>query len=349
MSSIGIHEPEKDLWAPRPAEGERWDPHTMHTHYFGFSIPEEQIGAFIYLRWQPSMNSCNAGVSIFRGTENMVMLDAEHLDYEAWLDWPEVEGSTITTANGLRIEFTEPGSEALVSYSSAEEDVSFELTARAVTPLLQRGHVLPSEGGDSDDDLEPGGSEQMMHMTGELVLHGERLEVDCTEARDRSWSQVRSERPQAIPPLGWSPMYFGPDLAFNQIGIEPLDTDPAWKGLFEVPNDRPSFNWGWVLVDGEPRELESVRRNVFEYHPRSYAAMRQEIDATDDQGESYHFEGETIAAVTVPGWHNMQNWIHVTRWTDEQGRESHSSFQEIWFATYQRAMHRRALEAASLG
>ena len=72
MSSIGTHDPEKDLWVPRPPAGEHWDPHTMHTHYFGFSIPEHEIGAFIYVRWQPSLDCCNAGVSIFRGTDNFV-------------------------------------------------------------------------------------------------------------------------------------------------------------------------------------------------------------------------------------------------------------------------------------
>ena len=45
----------------------------------------------------------------------------------------------------------------------------------------------------------------------------------------------------------------------------------------------------------------------------------------------------------------MQPLIHVTRWTDEKGRESYSTFQEVWFAPYQRAMKRRALEASSVG
>ena len=33
-----------DLLLPRPGAGEVWDPHTIHTYYFGFSIPEVQIG-----------------------------------------------------------------------------------------------------------------------------------------------------------------------------------------------------------------------------------------------------------------------------------------------------------------
>ena len=43
--SIGTHPPETDLLLPVPESGEQWDTHLIHTHYFGFSIPEaEQIG-----------------------------------------------------------------------------------------------------------------------------------------------------------------------------------------------------------------------------------------------------------------------------------------------------------------
>src|ERR1700752_3114936 len=179
MSPIGVHDPQKDLWMPRPAEGETWDPHTIHTHYFGFSVPEAAIGAFIYLRWHPALDACHGGVSIFQGTDNFVGLDAAHVDYEIGMSWPEVDGNVITTANGLRIEFLELGTSAKVSYRSAEDDVSFETTQTAVTPLLQRGHVMPGEDEDSDPALQPGGLEQIMRVTGELNLHGERHEIDC--------------------------------------------------------------------------------------------------------------------------------------------------------------------------
>ena len=67
MASIGVHEPVQDLWMPRPAEEERWDPHTIHTHYFGFSIPEQEIGAFIYLapapHWASTVGSASGAAS----------------------------------------------------------------------------------------------------------------------------------------------------------------------------------------------------------------------------------------------------------------------------------------------
>jgi hypothetical protein len=350
MPAIGTHAPEKDLWMPRPSEGEHWDPHTIHTHYFGFSVPEEAIGAFIYLRWHPELNASHGGVCIFRGTDNMVPLDMEHLDYEIGMRWPEVEGNVITTDNGLRIEFTEPGRVAEVSYRSEDGETTFDMTATALTPLLQRGHVMVGEDEDSDRKLQPGGLEQLMHCSGHLTLNGARYQIDCNEARDRSWNQLRTERPMKVPPVGWSPMYFGEDLAFNQVGYENPDTSPVWADLYEVPEDRPTFHYGWVLVDGEPRELKSLRRNALELHPRSHAVMRQEIEAVDSEGDTHRFEGESIAVAPVPAWPNLHPEIHVYRWTDERGRESHSSYQEVWYGPFQREMTRRALEeSASIG
>ena len=90
--------PATDLYLPRPVVGAAWDPHTIHTYYFGFSIPEERMGCFIYVRCQPTFGVCGSGVSIFRGTDNHTVLDAEHLDYEVVSQWPEITGNVIRNA-----------------------------------------------------------------------------------------------------------------------------------------------------------------------------------------------------------------------------------------------------------
>jgi hypothetical protein len=340
---IGIQLPQTDLHVPLPAEGERWDPHTIHTHYFGFSVAEAEIGAFLYIRWQPAFPLCQAGVCIFRGTDNVHQLDIDFLDYEVTMPWPEVVGNRMTTANGLSVEFLEPGETARVSYGSSDGVASFDFVQTAIMPLLARGYVMPGEELHGDE-LKPGGSEQYMSCEGELVLDGQTYELDRYAIRDRSWSQVRTERRGAVetPPIGWSPMCFDGELMFNQVGFEPLDTDPAWKGLYEIPADRPSHHWGWVYSDGVARTLTRVRRNVLEYHPSLHAAMRQEIEADDEDGRTYRFIGETIAMAAVPAWPNAAAAIGVVRWEDEQGRTSDTTYQELSFDRYHRAMKRRS-------
>lgn len=335
-----------DLHLPRPVAGAAWDPHTIHTHYFGFSIPEERIGCFIYVRYQPTFGVCGSGVSIFRGTDNHTVLDAEHLDYEVVSPWPEITGNVIRTANNLTIDFVEPGVAVTVAYESADGNASFDLRQTALTPLVARGHVMPGEEEHHEAATagQAGGSEQFMRCTGSLTLHGETYAIDCNPVRDRSWSQVRTERRAAVqmPPIGWTPMYFGPDLALNQIGFEHPDTDPAWAGRYDLPADAPTHHFGYV-VDGDAiNVITDVRRHVLEYDPAEFVARRQELEVRDETGRTHRFSGEAIALCPVPAWPNLMAHDSVYRWTDESGRVSHQPYQEMWFDSYQRTMRGRA-------
>jgi hypothetical protein len=345
-ADLHVHPGETDLLMPLPGPEDVWDPHLIHTHYFGFSVPEAAIGGFLYIRYQPAFPLCQGGVCIFQGNDNVEYTDMAYLDYEITMPWPKIDNNTITTDNGMAFEFVEPGRTAHLTYTAADGRAAFDLRAEAVTPLLARGHVMPGEEEHHDLTRKPGGSEQFMHVTGQLVLDGSSYEVDCFAPRDRSWRQVRVERRGAVasPPVGWSPMYFGPDLVFNQISFEHLDTNPRWAGLYEVGN-RPSHHFAWVQRGDETRSITSVRRDVLEYHPRLHMATRQEITAEDDRGEVYRFRGEAIASASIPSWPNASFRDSVYRWEDDEGRTTYCTYQEIWFDTYQRAMSRRALTA----
>ena len=355
--SHAVHPPETDLLLPLPdrSAGEDWDHHTIHTHYFGFSVPEAAIGAFLYIRYQPAFPLCQGGVALFQGLDNVNVIDIAHLDYEITMPWPKIggpDGTVITTANGLRIEFPEPGRVARVSYTSADGRTSFDVTQTAVTPLLARGHVMPGEDEHhGDPGRVPGGTEQFMHCVGTLTLDGQQYDVDCFAPRDRSWRQVRKETQGGVPvpPVGWSPMYFAdPDghsaLVFNQISFEAPDTDPAWAGLYDLPEGAPTHHFAWLIHKGETKQVTRIRRNVLERQPHTFATLRQEIEATDEDGRTWRFTGEAIATATIPAWPNVSFHDSVFRWTDEEGRTTHATYQEIWFDRYQRAMVARAAE-----
>jgi hypothetical protein len=343
-----IQPPQTDLILPLPGAGESWDPHTIHTHYFGFSIPEAAIGAFLYVRYQPAFPLCQGGVVVFRGTDNVSHLDAEHVNYEMTMPWPEVDGSTIRTANGLSIEFLEPGRVARIRYASADGSTSIDVTQTAVTPLLVRGHIMPGEEDHhGDPGRVPGGSEQFMHCVGELVLDGQRYAVDCHAARDRSWRQVRTEAQGGVPvpPVGWSPMWFGEDLIFNQISFEAPDSDPSWTGIYQVPADRPTHHFAWLQEGDETLDVVRIRRRVLETQPVTFATLRQEIEAQDARGRVHRFHGEAIATAPIPAWPNVSFHDSVFRWEDERGRVAHCTYQEIWFDRYQRALKARSQHA----
>jgi hypothetical protein len=313
-------------------------------------VPAAQIGAYLYFRAQPGLGLCQGGPVIFRGLDNAALLDAAYHDYRSTMPWPTIRGNTITTAAGYRIEWVLPGHLARLTYTSPDRSTSFDLEQQAISPLLARGHVIPGENDHHDTDdagsgRAPGGSEQFMHVTGTLTLRGETFDVDCYNVRDRSWNQIRTEDPggaQPIPPLGWTPICFGADLAFNTTSIELPDTSPAWAKFYDLPKGFDPSVYSWVVVDGEPLRLTHVRRNVHEYHPVLLAATKQEIDAEDERGGRYHFLGEAIAMNPVHSWPNIGFCDSVYRWTADDGRVTHCTYQEIFYDLYVQGMRAKA-------
>src|SRR5262245_49338049 len=187
------HPPESDRWLPLPKEGEVWDPAMVHTYYHGIHIPEERIGAYIYVLHRPTFGLCQGAVLIFQADANHDPLDMAYMDYEMTMPWPAIDETSLTTHNGLRIEFVELGPTNRLTYRRPDGETRFDVMAEALTPLFARAHIIPGEEHHGDPSKKPGGTEQMMRMTGELVLRGKRYEVDCFNPRDRSWSQIRTE------------------------------------------------------------------------------------------------------------------------------------------------------------
>ena len=330
--ATAVQPPEVDLFMPLPAAGEKLDSCSILTHYFGFSIPSHNIGAFIYARCQPAFPLAQGGLCIFKGTDNIEPLDMAYMDYRNTMPWPEVTENNIRHANGLNFEFLELGRKIRVTYESPDKKTSLDIIQEGVTPMLARGHVVPGEELHAESGTVTGGMEQVMHVTGHLLLDGETIEVDCYNARDRSWGQIRPEAKQAIkaPPVGWSPMYFGDDLIFGQVGYENLETNPPWASLYDLPEGGPTTHFAWVMVNGEKRQITRVFRNVSEYHPELSVAMRQTIEAEDELGNVYRFTGEAIAMANMPAWPNAALRVGVYRWEDENGRVAYDSYQEMW-------------------
>jgi hypothetical protein len=342
---IGTQPPESDLWLPLPEPGDSWDLHTRHTHYFGFSVAEAELGGFIYIHYKPTLGVSAGGVYVFRGTDNVCPLDMEYVDYYVTQPWPQVSGQTIKTAAGLEIDFVEPGTKARVAYSSGDGRCDFEMIQTAISPLLVRGHIMPGEEQHHDDPArEPGGSEQFMRVEGEISLNGETWTMDPYAIRDRSWSQVRGERRGGVgvPPMGWTPMCFDGELMLNQNGWEAPDGNPSWRGLYDVPADAPTHNWGWIFeAGGAPKRITRVRREVQEFHPRLHAATRCTMEVEDEDATVRGFTGRAYAMSVMPAWPNVAGSIGVYRWEDEQGRTSDQTYQEVSFDRYFREMTRR--------
>ncbi|KAI7774742.1 hypothetical protein LA080_007948 [Diaporthe eres] len=259
--------PEMDLVFPEPGPGESWDPHTIHTHYFGFSIPEHAIGVFIYVRAQPYFKTCLAGVSVFKGMDNLPPLDCEHNNIVNTVPWPTVEGNVIHIANGMIFDFIEPGNKVRLLYNSEDGETRIDVTQTALHPMLPRGYVMAGEEKNTDPTQKPTGLEQLMRGAGTLMMNGRETEDEIVS-----------------PPFGWSPISFAPDFFFNQAGFEDPSENPAWLSVFPWPKDRPTTTFAWVVRGkGDVRNVVRVKRKVLAYHPVLGSAIKQEMEVEDDK------------------------------------------------------------------
>src|ERR1700722_12113206 len=111
---------ETDLIIPLPEPGADLHPYTVHTHYFGFTFPEAGIGAYLYTRYMPAFGLSQGGPTIFRGMDNVSLLDAEYPDYRPTMPWPQIDGNRISFDNGYQIDFLTPGEVARLSYASPD-------------------------------------------------------------------------------------------------------------------------------------------------------------------------------------------------------------------------------------
>ena len=106
--ALATHSGDTDLLLPLPAAGEQWDPHLIHTHYFGFCVPEAAIGGFLYVRYQPAFPLSQGGICIFQGTDNVEYTDMAFLDYEITMPWPRIDGSTKSILRPLSVVIVVP-------------------------------------------------------------------------------------------------------------------------------------------------------------------------------------------------------------------------------------------------
>jgi len=318
-------------------------PWTVHTHYFSLSVPEAELGMYLYLRYQPASHTSQGGIAFFRGTDNVELLDMAYHDYRITMGWPTVEGNVVTFDNGVVLDFIQPGERVRVRYASPDGNTRLDVLATGVTPLVMRGSVTPVEDDDKPHSTPHGGFDQITHVRGELVLDGERFEVDCHALRDRSWGAVRPEVPAECPPIGCTPMYWGEHLSLNELSWEAPGSDPAWQGIYDVDPDAATHMTGWAVVDGEVQDIVRVRRNVSEHHPDLHVAMRQTVEVELTDGRVLTFTGQAIAMCTVLCWPNATLRCGVYRWEDEAGNETYDTYQEMfWTGAFQQEMRRRA-------
>jgi hypothetical protein len=143
--------------------------------------------------------------------------------------------------------------------------------------------------------------DQPMHVTGEIVLHGEVLAVDCLSVRDRSWGPrpmgPDPRKPSKPKPAGGSPRAARPPEGVGYPFGCASETD-AWL-LYTRPTmvdgvASDELSTGYLLRDGVYGHLTSGRRRIW-LDPATGWIERIELEASDEHGRGLEASGELVA------------------------------------------------------
>ena len=272
------------------------------TAWFAAAAPERGLAVWTYPLFRHELGIMSCGIYVWeRGTEELWQLPY----YRTWWHLPIPPGADLTDLhlpNGLTYERLEPLTAYRISYEDGDA-ISLDMTFRALHP--------PHE-----VDVEPGGHghiDQLGRVTGELQLNGERIEIDCLEMRDRTWSPRRESRQRAFVSYSYG--------AGSGSGGFHLST--RWRpdrGVHEILT-------GFVLrgdsvaplVDGT---CEIDRDDLG--RPVSVVARGR-----GQAGAAFHARGDVVSRIAIPStpWFV---WACVVRWALDDGSVVYGEHQDTW-------------------
>jgi hypothetical protein len=282
------------------ALSDRW--WETETAWFSFHHAERRLGGWLYTMVRPNIGTVAGGAWIW--------------DDGAWLPWEvlysanysalELPADTdlrhATLPTGVSIRVVEPTRSYDLAYADGDR-LQASLRFDGVTapvPLTATGSTFGSAHH----------FDQFGRVTGHLLLHGERIEIDCVAMRDRTWGPRPENRPRK------SAYVTGAASAGH-----------GFLAVTGAANDEDAVAYGFLLRDGRTSGLARGERSV-ERDPLHGWITRVRIDATDQEGRRFTAEGEPVSRIIL-NRHTFIDINSLVRWRID-GEEAWGEDQDMW-------------------
>jgi hypothetical protein len=310
--SFGTAAPEDDMLHPQFKQVNQ-APNLTETQYFGFSVPEENIHALTYLWHHPNLGTVSGGAWVWQGVKQH-FLQSELVNWTSFTNEDVLEKDLwdYKFDNGYHVQTIEPLKRHRLRYTDELRSNSFDIETQALMEPMQ---------------LQTGMHfEQAVRARGELTLRGKTYQVDCTNVRDRSWGQSRSEQHAPVPPMDWMTGVFSEGFMFGCTAYDHPDLGPDWKGQLQIPGGDPTKG-GWINRDGTLIPVVATRKRVTR-SPATLVPVSAEMVMTDANGRDYELSGDVVSANRIAVWPNMDTWVCLMRWECE-GQVCYGDLQEV--------------------
>ncbi|MDG2334110.1 MAG: hypothetical protein P8Q97_07795 [Myxococcota bacterium] len=303
-------------------------PWQMETFWVSFFVPERKMSGWFYNQFLPNQGDT--------GTYNggaFVWNDEDDSPYHEL-----IEGAPLPAERDLRDIVTPGGNhlqtiEPLHKYRVTRHDpgrFEAEMIFEAVMePNPHPEGVAPFWKGHHFD--------QAMHVTGELVLNGEKLEIDSLAVRDRSWSPrppkdapkppPKPRAPDAPPRLKIPPFELGYVLGT----ASPQDAFLAYSMMYEG-TERDEVVTGYLIRDGVWAHLVSGERRCVVDPDREWI-WQIELEAEDTLGRSLAAEGRMVShqGKCGPTAGGPGNALFYWKWNGAEGWGENQGGSTDWY------------------
>jgi hypothetical protein len=292
---VSVLGPEDDRL--HPAGG---DPTWAETAWFAAQVPERRLGIWTYPLFRTELGVMSCAIYVW-GPEARELWQQPY--YRYYWHQPIPDGIDLRDFEldiGLSYKLIEPLTAYAVRYRDGDA-VDLEMRFDAIQPPqplgVEAGH---------------GHIDQLGRVTGRLVLHGEEIEIDCIEMRDRTWSPRRERRERTR--LGYSYGAVDSRRAFLYASTFSESCKPRMLG-------------GFRIVEGEQHQLSSGWREV--ERDREGRPVRVRVGGTDERGEEFEADGEVVSQLAM-NTSPYFVWVSQVRWELDDGALAWGEDQDTW-------------------
>lgn len=280
--------------------GEDW--WATETAWFSFHEPARRLGGWLYTLVRPNIGTVAGGCWLWDDTAYLPWEVLYSTNYSA-LPLPRDQALTdCRLPTGVAIKVLEPCMRYALAYQDGERlraDLRFD-GVMPPQPLTAVGSTF----GDAHH------FDQLGRVTGELILHGERIAIDCIGMRDRTWGRRPEDRPR--------------QAAYVTGAAD------GGHGFLAVTNPGPDGEpvaFGFLRRDGRTVPLAGGRRRV-ERDATGGWISRVVLEARDTAGRELVAVGIPVSRMVI----NRHTFIDVTslvRW-DLDGARAWGEDQDMW-------------------
>ncbi|MBW8827252.1 MAG: hypothetical protein JF603_13025 [Acidobacteria bacterium] len=285
------------------------DPWLTEGSWWCFFVPERKLDCWLYHLSRANLGLAGGGVWVFDDTATSHLEIPYYANMNQQLLGPDDDLNHMRWTDGVTLTTLEPLTRYRMTYEDGEAisvDVTFE---RLTDPWVTL------EG----DPAKMTRWEEPCHVTGHLVLRGERIEVDSISFRDHSFTLHRPENMYGSRPM--------PQRTPEEWGKAPtayvFGTASANDGFFTFARG------SYLLRDGRRADVPDATQHV-ERDPATGAISRLVVTGTDTEGRSFEASGTPLSWVSLPlSASHAAMWVYLMSWQLD-GIPMYGEIQDVW-------------------